>query len=214
MPLSPWSRRSLLLAPLALRAQSWKTLFDGHSTAGWIPVAGGGFPSGCWTVNDGCLHSLVQKPTFQDIRTAREFGDFELVFEWKIAHAGNGGVKYLINKYDSWTPPGSSSPHARARGLEYQLADDANSPDARRGPAHGTASLYSKIAPTNPPLRPAGEWNESKIHLLRPQLQHWLNGQLVLSTTLTGPLPASSAIALQNHSSECWFRSLRIRELA
>ena len=82
------------------------TLFDGRSTAGWIQVAGREFPSDSWVVRDGCMEALVHQPTFQDIRTEREFGDFELEFEWKIAAGGNGGVKYLITKYDAWMPKG------------------------------------------------------------------------------------------------------------
>lgn len=209
-----WSRRIFLALPLALRGQGWETLFDGTTTKGWMPVVGSEFPGDCWTIEDGCLKSLVRKPTFQDIRTEREFGDFELVFEWKIAAGGNGGVKYLIHKYDAWTPMGADRPHARARGLEYQLTDDELSAEARKDPTRGTASLYSKLAPAAPPLRRAGEFNESRIVVRRPSIEHWLNGKKVVETTLPADVPRRSAIALQNHSSECWFRSIRIRELA
>ncbi|MBL8237865.1 MAG: DUF1080 domain-containing protein [Bryobacterales bacterium] len=211
---SVWSRRMFLLAPLALRGQSWENLFDGVSTAGWMPVAGNEFPADCWCVADGCLKSLVRRPTFQDIRTEREFGDFEFEFEWKIAAGGNGGVKYLVDKYDSWTPRGADRPHARARGFEYQLTDDAMSAEAKRDPTRGTGSLYSKFAPVAPPLRPAGEFNTSRIVVRRPHCEHWLNGARVLTAEVPETAPKRSAIALQNHSSECWFRSIRIRELA
>ncbi len=210
---SVWSRRYFLLTPLALRGQGWETLFDGATTAGWMAVTGGEFPSDCWIIEDGCLKSVVRKPTFQDIRTEKEFGDFELVFEWKIAPGGNGGVKYLIHKYDAWTPMGEDRPHARARGLEYQLTDDERSAEAKKDPTRGTASLYSKIAPEAPPLRRAGEFNESRIVVRRPVVEHWLNGRKVMTTRLPVEVPERSAISLQNHSSECWFRSIRVRAL-
>ena len=209
------SRRFLFLAGLGLRGQGWVTLFDGRSTAGWIQVAGGTFPSDSWVVRDGCMEALVHQPTFQDIRTEREFGDFELEFEWKIAAGGNGGVKYLITKYDAWMPKGvtASRGHERARGCEYQLTDDALSAETKRDATRGTASLYSKIAPEGAPVRAAGEWNQSRIVVKRPAIEHWLNGKKVVSTRLEGELPARSAISLQNHQAACWFRGIRVREI-
>jgi len=176
-----------------------------------MPVTGTEFPSESWMVADGCMKSIVRKPTFQDIRTVREFGDFELAFEWKIGAGGNGGVKYLIPKYVAWLPKGVTSgpPHARARGLEYQLSDDVEATD----PTKGTGALYSRMAPEAPPLRAAGQWNESRIVVRRPLIEHWLNGKKVVSVRLTEALPALSAISLQNHSSECWYRAIRVREL-
>lgn len=210
-----WPRRAVLLAGLSLRAQGWETLFDGKTTAGWIGVAGQEFPSDCWVVEDGCLRSVVQKPTFQDIRTEREFGDFELEFAWRIATGGNSGVKYLIRKYDAWTPAGvtAARPHARARGCEYQLADDEGNADARRDATRGTGSLYGESAAETGPRRKAGDWNESRILVRRPAVEHWLNGTQVVSVRLPGALPERSAISLQNHSSVCWFRSIQVRSL-
>lgn len=209
------SRRLLILGGLSLRGQGWISLFDGRSTAGWIPVAGREFPSESWVVRDGCMEALVHEPTFQDIRTEREFGDFELEFAWKIAAGGNGGVKYLITKYDAWRPKGVTAGrgHERARGCEYQLTDDALSEETKRDATRGTGSLYAKIAPVGGATRAAGEWNESRIVVRRPAIEHWLNGKKVVATRLEGELPARSAIALQNHHAGCWFRGIRVREI-
>src|SRR5437016_1551005 len=57
----------------AERAQGWRLLFDGHSTAGWVEVTGKPFPANCWTVEDGSLKSLVGTDGFQDIRTVESF---------------------------------------------------------------------------------------------------------------------------------------------
>src|SRR5258708_22618397 len=78
------------------------------------------------------------------IRTKDEFRGFELQFEWKLLKNGNSGVKYLIEKVDEWT--NAAGRQARARGLEYQLADDANA-DAASDPRRVAGSLYSVIAP-------------------------------------------------------------------
>jgi hypothetical protein len=194
----------------AAYGQQWQSLFDGATPTGWIEVTGKPFPENCWKIEDGCLKSLVVKPTFQDIRTVESYGDFEFSFEWKIAPGGNSGVKYLIEKFDAWSPKGATSLHGRARGPEYQLTDDALSAEARRDPTKGTACLYGKVAAAAPPLRPAAQWNQSIIAVRRPRVEHWLNGVKVLETELRNGVERSP-IALQNHSSECWFRALRIR---
>ncbi len=109
-------------------AQEWQSLFDGKSTKGWVEVTGKPFPSHSWTIEDGCLKSLVRTDGFQDIRTVEKFRSFELEFEWKLLKDGNSGVKYLIQNIDEWT--NKEGRQARARGLEYQLVD-RNSPDAK-----------------------------------------------------------------------------------
>ncbi|MBM3784053.1 MAG: DUF1080 domain-containing protein [Acidobacteria bacterium] len=207
-----FGRRPLLIGLTgAAFSQDWQTLFDGTTPTGWIEVTGKPFPENCWKIEDGCLKSLPVKPTFQDIRTIRTFRDFSFAFEWRIAPGGNSGVKYLIEKFDTWSPKGVQSLHARARGPEYQLTDDEASEEAKRDPSKGTASLYGKAAALAAPIRRAGEWNESMIVVRRPVVEHWLNGRKVLETEIRNGVE-SSAIALQNHSSECWFRSLRIKE--
>ena len=204
------ARRSvLLLIAGAAKAQNRKSLFDGRSADGWISVTGKEFPSHCWKIDDGCLVPTVVKPTFQDIRTIEEFGDFEFSFEWNIAPGGNCGVKYLIEKFDVWTPAGAALPHARGRGPEYQLTDDALSAESMRDATKGTASLYGKLAPLDTSRRPAGQWNESKIVVRRPRIEHWLNGVRVLEAAAPNAVERSP-IVLRNHSSECRFRSLRI----
>jgi hypothetical protein len=219
-----WDRRQFLLAaPLLLRAQTepgadgFISLFDGNTPNGWLEITGKPFPASCWTVEDHCLKAIPRKDGFQDIRTAAAFRSFDLRFEWKLLHAGNSGVKYRIAKVDEWT--NKEGRQARARGLEYQLADDAD-PDAASDPRRVAGSLYSLIAP-NPKIPPRiGEFNQSRILVDGPHAEHWLNGTRVVSFELptlppglAAPPNEPSPISLQNHSSETWFRNLRIKPL-
>src|SRR5690349_16423675 len=128
----------------AERRAGWRLLFDGRSTAGWQEITGKPFPHNCWTIANGCLKSLVRTDGFQDIRTVDQFASFDLQFDWKLLKDGNSGVKYLIRKVDEWT--NAAGRQARARGLEYQLADDHNA-DAASDPRRVAASLYSIFAP-------------------------------------------------------------------
>ena len=203
----------------AQRQQGWRLLFDGKTTAGWEEITGKPFPSNCWTIEDGSLKALVRTDGFQDIRTKETFGNFELEFEWKMGKDGNSGVKYRIERVDEWT--NAAGRQARARGLEYQLADDANE-DAASDPRRVAGSLYSAIAPA-PRIRPRiGEFNQSRIVVNGNRVEHWLNGTKVVEfetnapevrALVRGELPKTSPISLQNHSSETWFRSIRIKPL-
>ena len=102
--------------------------------------------------------------------------------------------------------------HARARGREYQIVDDALNADARLDPKNTAGALYGKVAPAKAAARPAGEWNEGRIVVRGEHLEHWLNGVKVVDADLAGAEKAGP-VSLQNHDSEVWFRDLRIREI-
>jgi hypothetical protein len=197
---------------------AWKPLFDGRTTAGWRGYGRPDFPKQGWTVENGCLHLSASGGSGGDIITVEQFTDFELQWEWRIGPDGNNGVKYLV------TEARTSSP-----GHEYQMIDDAILPD----PKHQTASFYDVLPPqTKPRVNPPGTWNESRIVIRGPHVEHWLNGDKVLAYELGSP-EVQAAIAkskfkdargfgekikgpilLTNHHRETWFRNIRIRELS
>ena len=136
------------------RHDGWRLLFDGKTTAGWLEVTGKSFPSNCWTIENGSLKALVRTDGFQDIRTADSFRSFDLQFDWMLKADGNSGLKYLIQNVDEWV--NKTGRQARARGLEYQLADNRNA-DAASDPRKVAGALYSLIAPWGrPPGLPGG----------------------------------------------------------
>lgn len=208
-------------------AQGWRLLFDGTTSNGWVEVTGKPFPPNSWTVEDGCLKTLVRPGGAQDIRTVESYRSFDLEFDWKVLANGNSGVKYLVQHIDEWT--NKLGRQARARGLEYQIADNAG-PDAVE-PSRSAASLYSAIAPS-PKTNPAvGAFNHSRITVNGDQVEHWLNGVRVVAFDITGPeaqklfvslrqkqdpktpVQRKTPISLQNHTTEAWFKNLRIRRL-
>ena len=81
------------------------------------------------------------------------------------------------------------------------------------------------------PLKPAGEWNSSRLLVQGSHIEHWLNGQKILAYELGSPeVKAGLArskfkdqpgfgdkitghIMLTYHDDECWFRNFKVREL-
>lgn len=218
--------RRLLLGVLVLttvpgqpRAQGdWRVLFDGTSTAAFRGYKSDAMPAG-WRVVDGTLSK--DAPT-GDLVTRDQFGDFELVVEWRIGTAGNAGIFYrATEEYDRvyWSGP------------EYQLLDDEKGADNKTrltcaGAAYG---LYP-----SPPghLKPVGQWNTTRILARGAHVEHWLNGVKLLEYELGSPdweakVKASKFgkypsfgratrghIGLQgDHAEALAFRNIRIREV-
>ena len=209
------------------RRAGWRLLFDGKTSAGWLEVTGKPFPRNCWTIENGSLKALVLTDGFQDIRTFETFQSFDLQFDWMLNADGNSGVKYLIQNVDEWV--NQAGRQARARGLEYQLADNHNA-DAASDPRKVAGALYSLIAPLPAASPRIAEFNHSRLLVDGGHVEHWMNGVKVVEfetsspevqkllranlskgSTAATPLVEASPFSLQNHSSETWFRNLKIR---
>jgi hypothetical protein len=190
-------RRQLLLAAFA-----GKKLEDD-----WCAADGGEFPYESWRVEDGILRSVGGLETFQDIKTRRQYWDFEFAFEWKMLVPGNSGVKYQLERWDSWVPKGAKGRHVRARGPEMQLGEEAGTADARKQ----CGALYGKIAAERAAVVRWGEFNSGMLRKKGLEVEHWINGMRLVSYRLEAD--KESAIALQNHRCDVWFRGLQVREL-
>src|ERR1700682_5653909 len=155
------------------RAAGWRSLFDGTSTSAWRGYKEQSLPAG-WSIVEGIL---TKTGSAHDIITQARFGNFDLALDWKIAPGGNAGVFYRgTEEYDHiyWSAP------------EYQLLDDAAHPDGKnRLTSAGSASaLYPPPAGV---VKPAGEWNSSRIVARGPHVEHWLNGKKVVEYELWSP---------------------------
>lgn len=202
------------------KSAGWKLLFDGKSTDGWVAIGKTTFPEQGWSVVDGTLFH-AKAGGGGDIVTAEKYENFELTWDWKIGFAANSGVKY--NLPDA----------AKNIGFEYQLLDDENEPDGKRGGRmHQTGSLYDLIEPpVDKKLKPVGEWNSSRLVVKGNHVEEWLNGEKTVefeigSDDLKARIAKSkyakvahfgekiaSPILLQDHGGEIAFRSIKLRVL-
>ena len=66
---------------------------------GWVDPRRQNPAGDAWSIEDGCLKAKSKPRITEDLFSVPTFGDFELVFEWRIAAAGNSGVKYRIQDH-------------------------------------------------------------------------------------------------------------------
>jgi hypothetical protein len=193
------TRRSLFAAALRPRIPL-------NKLSEWCAADGSDFPYTSWRYRRGQIEAIGGLEIFQDIRTRRTFQDFEFHFKFLLTPGGNSGVKYLIDRSDSFRG------HIRARGLEFQLIDDS-SPAAGR-PDHRCGALYNVQGPNIPAPFRAGEWATGKLVRRGAHIEHWLNGVCLLQHQLpSSDATRSTPIALQNHHDDCAFRGLWVRPL-
>jgi hypothetical protein len=150
----------------------WKPLIDPGMSA-WRGYKSQTMPAS-WRVADGVL---TKSGGVEDLVSRDQYGDFELSWDWMLDAGGNAGVFYRTSEeYDKvyWSGP------------EYQLLDDARHPDGRNALTSAGAA-YGLYAPPRGVVKPAGEWNSSRIVARGNHVQHWLNGQKVVEYELGSP---------------------------
>ena len=201
-------------------ATQWYSLFDGQTLQGWTTLDGQPVTQG-WEAVDGMIHLNSAAARGGQIVTQQEYGDFELLFEWKIARGGNSGIKYRVKSFDG-----------EMLGCEYQVIDDQHESYSDLRPNQLTGSLYELYAPdARRMLRPAGEFNRGRVVVQGNRIEHWLNGRLVVEATVGDRswrerLAASKfaardgfganrigKIMLTDHQTDVWYRNLFIRPL-
>jgi len=145
-----------------------------------------------WTARDGML---VFDGKGQSLCSAGDYGDFELLVDWKIPPGGDSGI-YL-----------RGSP-------QVQIWDNAV----------GSGGLYNNQKNPSRPLvkadNPPGQWNRFRILMIGDRVTVHLNGVLVADKVVmenywerSKPIYPADSIELQNHGGTLYFRNVFIREI-
>jgi len=210
----------------AEKEQGFKLLFNGKNLDNWkIEETGEPVKKG-WEVinNELTLNADKTVKGDGDILSKKEYGPFELKFDFKLTEGANNGIKYGI---------GNNGSHI---GLEYQILDDEKHPDAKQGVVGNRtlASLYDLIPAEKEArfINKIGEWNQGRIVVFPDNtVQHWLNGRKVVEykrgSNIYKALVARSKYAdykdfgmaspgpilLTDHHDQIFYRSIKIREL-
>lgn len=214
------------------KKNGWKLLFDGKTSKGWVGAYKNTFPEKGWNINDGIL--TIQKSdgsesnSFGDIVTTEMYSAFDLAFDFKITEGANSGVKYFVTL--------SEGNKGSAIGLEYQILDDVNHPDAKQGidGNRTLASLYDLIKANKQPrfVRKPGEWNQGRVVVYPDnRVEHYINGvkvvEYVRGSKEYRDLVAISKykiwpnfgeakegrILLQDHGDEVSYKNIKIKPL-
>jgi hypothetical protein len=153
-----------------------------------------------WSVRDG---AIVLNGTGDNLCTVKEYGDFELIVDWRITRGGDSGI------YLRGTP-------------QVQIWDPART-DV--GAEVGSGGLYNNQKHPSRPLvladNPVGEWNTFRITMVGETVTVFLNGVKVVDRVIMEnywdrgrPIFERGPIELQAHGTDLAFRDLYVREIA
>ncbi len=156
--------------------------------------------AGNWSVKDGCIWFTGSG---DNLCSVKEYGDFELLVDWKISKAGDSGI------YLRGTP-------------QVQIWDTSR---VEVGAQVGSGGLYNNQKNPSKPLKvadnPVGDWNTFRIIMIGEKVSVWLNGELVVdNVTLENywdrkiPIFPKGPIELQAHGTDLAFRDIYVREIS
>ena len=196
-----------------------EVLFDGKSMDNFRGYKQEAIGKG-WKVEDGAIYFDGTKGS-GDIMTKKEYGSFELTFEWKISEGGNSGVMYRVKQ-------GDRAPYLT--GIEYQILDNDKHKDGKNR-LTCAGSIYAMYPPGDKQPKAVGQWNTSKIVVDGDKIEHWLNGDKVAESEVGSDdwnkkLAASKFatwekfaknkrghIAFQDHRDKVWYRNIKIKAM-
>lgn len=153
-----------------------------------------------WFVKDGIIG--FKGEGYNNICTIKDYGDFEMLVDWKITHGGDSGI------YLRGTP-------------QVQIWDTART-DV--GAEVGSGGLYNNQKHPSKPLQvadnPIDEWNTFRVKMIGDKVTVYLNGVLVTDNVVlenywdrSRPIFDKEAIELQAHGEDLGFKNIYIREI-
>lgn len=205
------------------KGEGYVSVFNGRDLTGWKGLVGNPIKRaamspaeleqkqaaadqkmrGSWKAVKG---ELVFSGEGDNIATVKQYGDFEMLVDWKLDPNGkepDAGI------YLRGTP-------------QVQIWDIART---NVGAEVGSGGLYNNKKHPSKPLKVAdnamGEWNTFKIRMIGEKVWVWLNGEKVVDGVIlenywdrNQSIFPTEQIELQAHGSRVWYRDIYIKELA
>jgi len=122
-----------------------------------------------WKVENGVLHG--GEPRGSWLLSEKEYGDFELEFEFKLGQTGNSGCALRAPLFGD----------PAFDGIELQMADFRYNPQAKDSEL--TGGFYRAVAPKKQVYKPT-EWNKYRITCNGSRIKVVLNGELIQDANL------------------------------
>jgi len=212
----------------AEKSDGWQLLFDGSDTVGWH-VYNHKSNGSAWKIVDGTLHlDPAKMDDWQvvgggDIISDKEFENFDFKAEWKIADSGNSGIMFYVQEDPKYK-------YAWYTGPELQVLDNGGHPDAKIV-KHRAGDLYDLITSIPETVKGPNQWNQIELICKNGQLEFFLNGTKVITTTMWDDnwkkMIAGSKFksmkgfgtfkkghfALQDHGFPVWYRNIKVKSL-
>lgn len=211
-------------ADTASAAEGFRPLYDGVSLSGWSEDEA---LAGHWTPRDSIL---AYDGKGGDLWTLAEFGDFELIADWRWKAAPNDRALPVINA------SGEPAVDTAGGSLTQVVPDAGDSGIYLRGntksqvniwcwligsgevygyrtDASLSAAVRAGVTPASRADAAIGEWNRFRIRMVGDRLTVDLNGVRVLDEAQLPGVPARGRIGLQHHGAPIDFTNLYVREL-
>lgn len=214
---------ALAAKDVAMDGSGMRRLFDGKTLSGWHEETG---TEGHWVCDDGVVkfdgkgHSLW---------TAEEFGDFELIADWRWTKEHQGKISRPMIGADGNEEKDAAG---NVKQVEIEERDSGiylrgNSKSQvniwtwpcgsgevwgyRTDPAI-SAAVRAACTPKMKADRPVGEWNRFVISMVGDRLTVDLNGKRVIDDAQLPGVPARGPIALQSHGCPIEFENVFLRK--
>jgi hypothetical protein len=187
------------------------------TTADWRGYGKQEFPQAAWSVDGNVLHAVAGGEKI-DLISRERFGDFVLLFDWRLPRGGSTAV---LGRVDEAAGPAAHT------GPALQLLDDEHHPDGSDA-LTSCGALYGVMAPWRDHRRGANTYHSARIVMSGMTIEYWIDDHQVIGCNLASedlrqriarsrfrdyPQFARASdghIVLQHRGTEAWFRRLRL----
>jgi hypothetical protein len=217
--------------PITQGDESFRSLFDGASFAGWQHRAE---YQGHWKARDGVIQCDGKLPVprrqDRDLWTVKEYGDFLLVVDWRLPETPEPRL------LPAFTPDGLFLRDKDGKVQRREIPDAGDSGVFLRGNTRSQVNIwcqpmgsgdindYHKDAKLPVAIRQAcvprkkadnlpGQWNRFVITMQGDRVTVVLNGETVIERAQLPGVPTLGRLGLQDHGDPVEFRNLFIKTL-
>jgi Domain of Unknown Function (DUF1080) len=200
-------------------------IFDGSGLNGWHGFNKTGEVKN-WKIEDSALVCLgaSKDASGGDLVSDKEYENFDLSWQWKVSKGANSGVIYHVIESPKYKTTYETGP-------EYQMIDDIGFPEKLEDWQKAGADYAMNPANDRKKLMPVGEWNSSRIVFNKGHVEHWLNGEKIVTFQAWDDkwnkektegkwkdypdygMAKKGHIALQDHGNKVYFKNIRITGL-